>query len=543
MSQISASARDLLRTRISSDALVYTKTILNEYGQDYDFEWIFDVRNISLEPDTMTLVASLFWEQYADIRECQIGGVETASIPLIAAITLEGNRRGKRVHGFYIRKSRKKSGLLKQIEGRLTEAPIILVDDLINTGSSFGKQIELLSRENRTVHSIFTLVRFRTDESYESILSRGVHIHSVFTLADFSIPYPVNHTYKPRFSLQLQSYFRSKRPDLSAVRQKSIPIQRGNDLLWATDNGHLWCLDINTLKPKWHRKLGVFSPQHVFTTPLLLANTLICSTHNGLVYNLNATTGSIIHRRSLGHVTDTPIALPDSQLLLFSVAENTKNGKLVALDIRSLETVWEYPTKGLLISSPLIKANGEFLVIDTLGYWYTGTAHGVKKCKPGILSNTSGKPAYSKANDTLIWVTTRGEVYTSPAYTPRPKKLLTIDFGCHGALYVDDSTILVPSLDHTLYALNSMDGTVLWKFRTAGRIFASPVVANGIVFIGSNDARLYAIAVDSGTLLGSFQAQERITAPVIIESENSILVTTYANELFRLQITPTKQPN
>jgi outer membrane protein assembly factor BamB/orotate phosphoribosyltransferase len=539
MTQALTSARELLRTSISRDALIYTKTILAVYGQDYEFEWIFDIRNISLEPEVMSAIASLFWATYADLPECQIGGIETASLPLIAAITLEGSRRGKRVHGFYIRKSRKKTGLLKQIEGQLTKAPIILVDDLINTGSSFGKQIELLGKDGHTVHSIFTLVRFRTDDAYETILNRGIHIDSVFTLKDFSLPYPLNHTQAPKLSFQQKNYFHSKRPDLGAVRQKSTPIPYEHTLLWATDNGHIWSLDRDSLKPKWHRKLGIFSPQHVFTTPLLWEDTLFCGTHNGLFYKINARTGAIQNRRSLGQVLDTPVALPETHLLLLAVKENPNSGKLVALDMRTLDTLWEHPTKGPLTSSPVLKTNGEFLAIDSLGYWYTGTAQGVKRCKPGILAATSGKPAYSIESDQVTWITTQGDIYTSPAASPRPKKLLTIDFGCYSALSTHDHLILVPSVDHTLYALSRIDGSLVWKFKTAGRIFASPVADNNIVYIGSNDARLYAIAADSGQLLGMFQAHERITAPIMIESHDSILVTTYANELLRLQINRT----
>ena len=34
---------------------------------------------------------------------------------------------------------------------------------------------------------------------------------------------------------------------------------------------------------------------------------------------------------------------------------------------------------------------------------------------------------------------------------------------------------------------------LLWKFKTGGPIYASPVIANGILYIGSTDGKLYAL--------------------------------------------------
>jgi len=34
---------------------------------------------------------------------------------------------------------------------------------------------------------------------------------------------------------------------------------------------------------------------------------------------------------------------------------------------------------------------------------------------------------------------------------------------------------------------------LLWKFKTGGPLYASPVIANGILYIGSTDGKLYAL--------------------------------------------------
>ena len=46
---------------------------------------------------------------------------------------------------------------------------------------------------------------------------------------------------------------------------------------------------------------------------------------------------------------------------------------------------------------------------------------------------------------------------------------------------------------------------VLWEFKTGGRVFSSPVVADGVVYVGSNDHFLYALDAAEGRELWKFQ--------------------------------------
>jgi len=52
--------------------------------------------------------------------------------------------------------------------------------------------------------------------------------------------------------------------------------------------------------------------------------------------------------------------------------------------------------------------------------------------------------------------------------------------------------VYVGSLDNLLYALDARTGTKLWNFATWSGITTSPVVANGMVYVGSNGGKLYA---------------------------------------------------
>src|SRR5262245_51156419 len=88
--------------------------------------------------------AEFFWQRFSALYAFHVGGLESAAIPLVSAIVMKSVEKKKPVNGFYIRKSRKRTGLLNSIEGTLTKEPVILVDDLINSGGSIEKQIKIL---------------------------------------------------------------------------------------------------------------------------------------------------------------------------------------------------------------------------------------------------------------------------------------------------------------------------------------------------------------------------------------------------------------
>src|SRR6266568_1951800 len=57
---------------------------------------------------------------------------------------------------------------------------------------------------------------------------------------------------------------------------------------------------------------------------------------------------------------------------------------------------------------------------------------------------------------------------------------------------VAEGVVYVGSQDHSLYALSAQTGEKLWSYTTGGSINSSPTVANRIVYVGSNDHNLYA---------------------------------------------------
>jgi outer membrane protein assembly factor BamB len=88
----------------------------------------------------------------------------------------------------------------------------------------------------------------------------------------------------------------------------------------------------------------------------------------------------------------------------------------------------------------------------------------------------------------------------------------------------DDGTIYVGSDDGHLYALDSEDGSIKWRFPSSGSIGAvrsTPAIGfSGVVYFGSNDGKIYAVNPNTGAQLWSYliQAGTPVHSPVVGEA-------------------------
>lgn len=63
---------------------------------------------------------------------------------------------------------------------------------------------------------------------------------------------------------------------------------------------------------------------------------------------------------------------------------------------------------------------------------------------------------------------------------------------------VADGTLYVGSYDGHLYALDAETGELQWRYRTGDRVDGSPAVVNGTVYVGSFDRNIYALDAETG---------------------------------------------
>src|SRR5262245_62109692 len=66
--------------------------------------------------------------------------------------------------------------------------------------------------------------------------------------------------------------------------------------------------------------------------------------------------------------------------------------------------------------------------------------------------------------------------------------------------------------------------TTVWKFKTGGKVFSSPTLADGVVYVGSADRYLYALRATDGTLVWKFATGLAISSSPAV-SDGLVYVT------------------
>lgn len=78
----------------------------------------------------------------------QLTGMETGAIPLLIGLNLVSNSFGVNINTFSVRKTKKTYGLFNRIDGTPNGKKILIVDDIMNTGSSNRTCRTYLEEEN-----------------------------------------------------------------------------------------------------------------------------------------------------------------------------------------------------------------------------------------------------------------------------------------------------------------------------------------------------------------------------------------------------------
>jgi outer membrane protein assembly factor BamB/orotate phosphoribosyltransferase len=532
-------AKSYLHERIRNNVIRTGEThviIADEHGRQSN--WLLDFRRIFLNADDLNVLSELFWERFASRLPFQIGGMESASIPLITALVLKGKERGTSVRGFYIRKSRKKIGLLKQVEGEMGDEPVVLVDDLINDGNTFLKQVVLLEALGKKVQAVFAIVRFNELEHYAALTDKHIPIETLFELKDFGLV----HTKRaqPRHDRFITEwYFRSAKADLHRVERKSTPALSATTVYFGTDDGYVYALSQLAGAELWRFKVGLKSKGSYSISNLIRSNSVLYfASKNGKVFALHANTGAVLWVfNDADWCTSEIAAISDNNLLYVGINTGwfNKRNYLVALHMESGVERWRAPMPDSVqsVSAGDTKrvgvgcGDGTFFMLRA----EDGSLIWSHKADGSII----GGSARLATRSAIVFGSMGGFLYILELKTGVLIEKIKFESGIATTPLIVDQRIIVSCLDKKVYCIDADTAKMLWKFETKGRIFADPVLVNGRVYVGSDDSRLYEIDINTGTCVAFFQTVERITNPVMYAPQTGYyFLTTYANELYCL---------
>src|SRR5262245_60205686 len=149
--------REQLLALIQSRALTRGPVRLAS-GQVSDF--YLDLKMIELSPPGSYLIGEVMYEFIRDLDIDAIGGLAVGAVPMVTSI-VECCHRNDRddIEGFFVRDEAKTHGTMKTIEGKLKKnARVVVVDDVITTGTSTEKAVNAVKKEGAEIVAILGIV-------------------------------------------------------------------------------------------------------------------------------------------------------------------------------------------------------------------------------------------------------------------------------------------------------------------------------------------------------------------------------------------------
>lgn len=138
-----------------------------------------DLRVIISYPEILKMVAGAMWEKVAQLQFNLVCGVPYTALPIATAISLEHN-----IPMIMRRKEVKDYGTKKAIEGYFTpKQKVLVVEDLVTSGSSVFETIEPLEKEGLKVNDVIVLID-REQGGKKHLSEKGYNLHAVFTITE-----------------------------------------------------------------------------------------------------------------------------------------------------------------------------------------------------------------------------------------------------------------------------------------------------------------------------------------------------------------------
>lgn len=166
-----------------------------------------------------------------------------------------------------------------------------------------------------------------------------------------------------------------------------------------------------------------------------------------------------------------------------------ENGSLYAFNLVNKQRSWLYHTQAGIASTPAI-ANGKVYFLSRDGFFYA-------------LELATGK---------LLWrFATKGEGrFAAVGGYGLPYSLGPIpdpwDFYLSSPV-VHDGLVYIGSSDRHVYALSAATGNLIWSFKTDDVVHSSPAYAEGKIFVGTWGTKLYALDAKTGKEQWHFQGK------------------------------------
>jgi orotate phosphoribosyltransferase len=507
-------------------------------------DWLIDLRATFMRSDLLAAIADEFWSLNQDRGIFQVGGMEAAAIPLLTAILLRAPEQHRGINGFMIRKERKATGLGRIIEGEVTDAKIVLVDDIINSGNSVEKARAAVEALGRSVEVLFSVIDYESKSGLRWRRQHGIEVQSLFKLRDFGLelahdPAPPRQRYRRLWHTPVPGGVPFH------IVPKSAPLLVGSVIFRGCDAGKMQAFDAATGKLIWEYQVtGAAREKGIWSSPAHCEGRLYFGAYNGVAYCLDAASGREIWVRSHGEwIGASPVVVPRHGLVYFGIEYERPwaRGGVAALDWSSGDKVWEYPVRRYQHGSPAYWAGGDLIIWGIADHVMAGVQAKSGKIAWTFKTRRSVKyaPAVCEARGLVAFASFDKSIYLLEAATGA--KLGEWETGeiCYTTPLIVGDRMFCGSGDRHIYVVDLKSLTLIKKISTGARVYSSPKLIDDRVILGTSGGLIMEIDPDTLRIEGRAQLDDAVTNAVAATPDGKqIFVSTYMNHLYALERLP-----
>jgi outer membrane protein assembly factor BamB len=270
----------------------------------------------------------------------------------------------------------------------------------------------------------------------------------------------------------------------------SSPAISGNTVYFGSGDTHIYALDVQSGALKWKFKTG----DVVHASPAVANGTVFIGSWDRYMYALNASSGALVWKFQTGQ--DTVIYNQIGIASSAAVSNGTvffgcRDGHFYAVDEKTGTQRWSHDNKmGWVIASPAVLNNVVYFpTSDGTRFKALDAATGTLKFNIANKNVSFSSPAI--VNDIAYFGSSDGWLHAVDTKSGTIKAEFQSDGSkANAAKYTDENGKM-----RGLYPDFTLEGMFVGLDRmfSLGSILSSPVVADGVLYVGSTDGNLYAI--------------------------------------------------
>ena len=167
--------------RLYERALVRREDELITDPRGQPIGWLLDTRVPALDGELFTEVGAVLADRLRERDIRQIVGYGFGAHPLVCSVLSVSE--GGEFKGGLVREERKEHGRRRLVEGPIdADRPVVMVDDIINSGRSASEALQLLRGADFTVEGLLTLFNFTWSNGQSRIEAEGLWVDSLLDL-------------------------------------------------------------------------------------------------------------------------------------------------------------------------------------------------------------------------------------------------------------------------------------------------------------------------------------------------------------------------